>query len=313
MTRRRGVSIIEVLFAIAIVAVGMLGAIAVLTVAGRQMGNGLTADASARLASNAEQEFVVRAMDSPRRTWLTLEVPGVSYCIDPRGVAKNTTNPSAAYFPAYSPATGPRMLRINLRQRADGLLVPLGVSAADFLFCDRNDLIHELPADRTQAPVAVFENGEKRSFTGRLSWMATLHRPNKSPLIPDEIQLASDQALLCIVVFASRNAADLSTERLLNVTSIDGESVTIAPRYGQPQTDMDASEGEWLMLAGADGEGRQQFAWKRIQHAATMLPGDTDRSLSLAGRDWQLTAAQTQAVLIEGVVLVVERTIRVKG
>jgi hypothetical protein len=55
---RRGISILEVLFSIGVIAIGLLGVIAVLPVALRQVGQGQTADAASRVGANIMREFV---------------------------------------------------------------------------------------------------------------------------------------------------------------------------------------------------------------------------------------------------------------
>ncbi len=133
--RRRGVSIVEVLFAIGVVAVGVLGVLALIPVAGARVSQGVIADAGDRLGRNAVREFHVRGMaengvwwqclsatTEPRYTEFT-PLPGATFCIDPLFVAKHvqygaSTDGDFRFFPSYNPASPPtphvRMHRVSL-------------------------------------------------------------------------------------------------------------------------------------------------------------------------------------------------------
>ena len=68
MVRRRGVSLLEVMFAIGVIAVGLLGVIAVLPLALSQVGRGDIADRSTRVGINAVAAFALLWMRNPD-TW----------------------------------------------------------------------------------------------------------------------------------------------------------------------------------------------------------------------------------------------------
>ena len=65
MVAKRGVSIIEVLFGIAIAAIGMLSAIAVLVVAGHRVTQATVSDASVVVGRRAEADWRIRGWDDP--------------------------------------------------------------------------------------------------------------------------------------------------------------------------------------------------------------------------------------------------------
>jgi hypothetical protein len=290
---RRGVSIVEVLFAMGIVSVGLLGVLSALVVSGHRMSRGTVIDGATKLAAAADREFRTRGY-AQTVGWTAAVTLGQAYCLDPLGVAELGTGTPAKWFPAIDPATvpGPRMNRVSLRKPAPAV-GPITTAVADGLFRDRDSLIFDAPDDRTLPPVTRMDGGQ-RATEGALSWFATI-----------ETKQRTREAVLNIVVCSRRDhaAADL----LCDVTAIEAGSVTIKPRTGQPTTDAEIKSGEWLLLIGRDGWNIDHYAWQRVVHAPTA--DQPERELSIQGQDWPLTAAQTKAVIVDGVVIVAERTI----
>ncbi|MFO7903486.1 MAG: hypothetical protein R6U98_12550, partial [Pirellulaceae bacterium] len=62
---RAGVSLLEVVFSIGIVMIGLVGIAALLPVGGSLARKGAVADAAAKAGANAVREFRVRRMDDP--------------------------------------------------------------------------------------------------------------------------------------------------------------------------------------------------------------------------------------------------------
>ena len=73
--QRRGVTILEVLFAILVTSVGLLGAIAVIPVASMQARKGRIADTVAIVAASAEHRFSTEMMARPSR-WVVFNYNG---------------------------------------------------------------------------------------------------------------------------------------------------------------------------------------------------------------------------------------------
>lgn len=100
--RRRAVSLLEVLFSIGIIAIGLAGVLALLPLGLYQMGKGNVADRSSRAGLNAVADFEIIGMGRPD-TWIHADgtpvqsatkvaaaphLPiGYSFCIDPRFIA----------------------------------------------------------------------------------------------------------------------------------------------------------------------------------------------------------------------------------
>lgn len=195
-SERSGVSILEVLFAILISAIGLMGAIAVFPAAMLQAKRGMQADAAAIGGLAGIHSFDAQGMRQPAR-WLqfgggrysTVAVPDGSraYCIDPRFVAANQNDPNANNFP-YGP-TNSIVQRVTLDSG-----IPVATNAAprimDVLQSELNFRIEDdLAYDRFRNSLNVVDetlhaaslfvrdgsnNALKRQSQGHLSWMATL-------------------------------------------------------------------------------------------------------------------------------------------
>jgi type II secretory pathway pseudopilin PulG len=163
---RRGVTLLEVLFAIGVAALGLLGAIAVFPVALSQARKGRTADISAVGGESAIATFQVQGMHEPQRWiyWNTATsnwaaVPanfqqsnspffGYSFCIDPMLFAHNAADDPGnaatwAHFPAVpqTAATNTRMQRIGLQNIWAGPDGRWGVASIDD---DTNGVVDDL-------------------------------------------------------------------------------------------------------------------------------------------------------------------------
>jgi hypothetical protein len=182
--RRAGMTILEVLFAIMITTVGLLGAIAVFPVASEYARKGRLNDELAVCAESAAHIMDTRGMRRPDH-WVTwrfvsgnwqmfsgpgMIIPGESYCLDPRfltyaqpgepvGNLAATGNPTygeAVWFPAYPRSTvytgpndpnnnGPGSPRMQRITLANGLATPMGRFQADHTFSFFDHLTYERP------------------------------------------------------------------------------------------------------------------------------------------------------------------------
>ena len=208
---RHGVTVLEVLFSIGIVAVGLLGVLTIVPVAGNRVTQGSIADNGDRLGRTAIRQFDVGQMRRPnmwarfRTTDQTYVIfaPTVSepaFCIDPLFVSTQVYNgavlPQTEYFPYYAPNGAARMRRITLRNFPYSPSPPrppntplsslpldnqgrrnqgMTLDQAYQVFMARDDLVFDLPEDRTLAPRQKFDAANaKRQFDGKYTWMATV-------------------------------------------------------------------------------------------------------------------------------------------
>ena len=323
MKTRRGVTLLEVLFAIGIASIGILGVMATMLIAGKHAADGARFDAADRVGRNAVRDFHIRGFNratGQQGTWAAVPVNGQAYCLDPVYVAENGTATPACWFPAFDPAIvpGPRMPRISIRampgDQSVAPLPPIGAEFADSIFVARDDLIFMEPTDKTLPPVQHFGSAtEARSSTGALSWFATVESNDYS----------HGSGIANIVVCHRRDLLTTDAERLCNVVEIDASEFKLAARPGQPDSDLDVRDDEWLLLCGVLLNGRTMFRWRRVTSTTDVLPaGQPDydntvlpvpsRRVSAAGRDWMIPAANTQVALFGAVVAVYERPVKME-
>lgn len=284
---RRGVSLIEVLFAIGVIAVGLLGLIAVLPIALHQAGRGNVADRSLRVAQNAFTEFDIVGM-SDDSNWIWRD-PGPDgqfetaddalarvsqskttfastkyrgFAIDPLFISSHgykATAPAVAkpyQFPYDVRVAGPlwpRMERISLQSRLSAAILPWRFLEADYVFSLDDELVFEPPVDKTAPPTQTFFGGAKRSVEGTFSWLVTL-----APEL-DATNSVRDTYLLSLVVFHRRDLTlGNANERVVTVQSFsngglgggDATLRTLIGVTGVTADELDVKSGDWLMLMG---------------------------------------------------------------
>lgn len=316
---RRGVTLLEVLFSIVIAAVGVFGVIATLLIAGHRASDAGTIDGADRLGRSAVRDFHVRSLNQAtgmNGTWATVPVNGWPYAIDPLYVAANGTASPACWFPAFDPTIVPgvRLGRISLRpipgDQATNPLPPITSAVAESIFVARDDLVFNLPNDRTLPPQQKYGPGaEVREYGGSFSWLATIQAEN----------YATGPALAHIVVMHRRDLQE--PDVLLNVEKIDGTAFKLSVRPGQSDDDLDIKEGRWFLLTGRTTAGAIRIGWQRVTDQDDVIPAGTadidgticptdSRWFNLAGRDWDCLAANSQAAVVGPVVAVYERPCR---
>ncbi len=244
----RGLSIIEVLFSMGIIAVGLLGVLTILPVAGVRTTRGLIRDTADRMGRNAIRQFDVRGMARPN-TWTRYSpseqtyraippwpsghpIHSRSFCIDPLFVAthaaRETEFAAIEYFPYYPPDhpdRDTRMQRISL-QNFPGVDTGMSLAAAMEIFSSQDDLVFDLPDDPTFPPLQNFSDLQtRRQAMGRFSWLATLTpKQHLQAIWDDGATDYGDSYILSIVVFHDR---DMS----MNVEDPDPEN-TLWETYG---------------------------------------------------------------------------------
>jgi len=193
---RRGVSLLEVLFSIGVIGIGLLGVIALYPLALGQIGTGMVADRSARAGQNAVEVFAARGMARPDQWWwfrysatlpaiakfedasttdaLLPDGPNSGILIDPMFVAAQRQTNNATYdarlFPYYPRQTIPNPVTpsssyppaFDPRLRRVTLYNPdtaspiMNAAQAELLFRSDDDLSFELPLDRNAPPEQIF-------------------------------------------------------------------------------------------------------------------------------------------------------------
>lgn len=234
--KRDGVTLIEVIFAIGVILIGLVGLMAVLPLAGSRARSSVALNTGTAVADAAFNRLVADEMLRPGRLFAadggvinfamgTVGSYSESLCIDPVQAA---INPSAAdngynpdFFPHYHlnhnplldpslpndgsrtwPAVQPRLRRAGI-QHTSG--IAFNIEEALKLTDSADDLPTERPKDRTlnafvkgttATTTGVLGYG-KRLQTGEYSWIATLN--------PQSTRPSERFATLSVVVFRNRD------------------------------------------------------------------------------------------------------------
>ena len=266
-----------------------------------------------------------------------------AYAIDPRFV---TRHPNIR-FP-YAGKAQLSMPRLSLLTRnptnplANGL--PLDQVTADHLFVARDDLMLLFPDDRTLLSSPNWGIGlRKRQYRGELSWMATVVPLNVAIGNQQNKPQFNDNYLLSIIIFSARNlsvehamSVDSTianvAERATNINLVGGgyaggevklihpipKNVTDKQKYAENVLKLQTSS--WIMLSGRDNvknpnRTKRHVRWYRVLNVgpARVQKNNATRFVTLQGADWELPNGKTQATIMEGVVGVFEKNIRLEN
>ncbi len=306
---RAGVSLLEVMFSIGVVMIGLVGIGALLPLGGALARKGAVADASAQMAANAAREFKARGMAIPNNwrwfdpsasppQYIAVPVvsgfappPGMSFCLDPYFISfadptrSNYTNEAAArnQFPMNVKYDSGLMAMARITLPSGW--TPNGVLAAtDAIdrFVSRDDLVFELPNDRTVGPVQNFSflNGApavpiKRNAKGERSWLATIV-PKLDRVGSGGAVNVTDEYTLSIVVFDRR--------------PVDRDTV-IDSITGNPVTEDDI--GERVVMVGTFYSGMPAFSGGDVVLVSRASRGTSGKDdLELRGGDWVMFSGQ---------------------
>ncbi len=372
---RHGVSLLEVTFSIGVVMIGLVGIASLIPVGGALARKGAIADAAAQTGANAAREFTACGMANPQNwRWYNTStsqfvpvvivdgitpMPGQSFCLDP--VFVSAVGPSASTYAAEMAARAQfplnyaydstllAMPRITLRSNFTPNFV-LNANAAQRLFVADDDLIFDMPSDRTLGPVQNFSfqnsapaNPLRRNSEGRISWMATI--------VPKLDRLASNagtltptyEYTLSVVVFSQRpldrELIDTSSGSLISEDQVSERVVSVQKFYsGSPafsggdmrlvsrpsrgtsgEDDLALQNGDWLMFSGVKttlAGSMQVHKWYRVVHAGDEPQPNGSvwtRDVTVMGPDWDIAnIPMTQVTIVRGVTQVLERTVQLE-
>lgn len=367
--QRSGVSLLEVLFSIGIVMIGLVGIASLLPFGGALARRGAVADAAAQTGANAVRQFSARGMGRPS-TWrwyndttnvfinvpLTTDgapYPGESFCLDPFFICQvDTTNQAEMRMRNRFPLNAnidtslrtTAMSRITLRSNVTpNQVIPLPVARK--LFVGSDDLIFDMPDDRTLPPEQTFDFETvptaaplKRNAQGNFSWMATIV-PRLDRVLSVSVNglTPTNEYTLSIVVLDRRPAdrelagipEDAVSERVVLVRQFysgnpayAGGDLRLETRTGRPADDLELRSGDWVMFSrrkpvvGATPPYIQVHKWYRVVNAGDDPLADGNvftRDITVVGPDWDWDINfPTRVTIVRGAVEVLEKTIRLE-
>ncbi len=304
MQNRNGMTILEVLFAIMITVIGLLGAIAVFPVASEAARKGRLNDQLAVSAETVAHVFDTQGMRRPTK-WIAYvdqsstnqpalayrgdalpssfpaSIWKTAYCLDPRFTAQNvaahgSNEQNWTYFPAYPKAfpASPRMQRITLAALGSGLPA-MTQFQADKVFSIEDFLTYERPKDNSldarQIYSGTMNNPGKREDDGKLSWMATLTpKIDRNNADASGNGIPTDNYVLSIVVFDKRSPS------LVTRDFITAPPTPVGGKW---------SDNEWtISIAGPDFYG-QGFGGGEVR-----LNSDFEEKLDVHTGSWLMLA-----------------------
>ncbi len=340
---RRGMSLLEILISIGIVAVGLMGMAILLPMAGRQATQGLKEDRAAAVGRRAFREFMLRGYANRDVYWVfdgsqgpddnAVLVPGRGICIDPLRCAQYIEANNSelvvgnVFFPPATIMSPGNMQCVTVKARATSSGSMKWAQALDL--CQSHDelTIEELDKDHSVAAkqklVMDGSNALKRDDSQDFTWFATV------------TNAAGQQALLSIVVVYKRDltfAVNASTgdQRAAEVRYAYND--TVAPSggevfiFGANADQLEVKPGWWVMMVSSTPHARQH-RWYRVANVSqvfdtsaapppTLYPdtpsGAKYRTLTLQGPDFPRSASENKMVLVKGAVSVYEKMIRLE-
>lgn len=334
-----GVTLMEVLISIFILAVGLMGLAALLPVGGSEIAAGVQAERAATVGAAAMREIQVRHLLQPvqmdRSTnpphripmwywpgnpdpWVSWDPATVPYVLmDPLGVGAGANR-----FPMSGSITMPRL---SVRQGPRSSWGPHTQTGARALFVSRDDVLFDIPSDRRVRARLIYRpfgggavSSEPTGYTsstcrpeheGNYSWMAMLGPPLK-------INPASQywRGWASVIVMYKRNLNLAESELVVPVSSaamteVGGEIVVTLPDEKYAAW---LQRDRWILLASSSSGGAQ-FQWHRIVAAARPNATSNQWYITLMG-DARMGPSITpqQAILVEGVVGVFSRMVELE-
>jgi hypothetical protein len=333
-TRRRGISLMEVLISMFVLAVGLMGVAALIPAGRARIVEATKLDSAAMIGRAAFRDLQVRGWLNPRvwqwsggayydetnlkhpfppRTGSTLRQPNVAVCLDPLGFTQPPANNFGGDFPT-SGAKNP-MHRIVTPGCNTLELADIVCRASIDLATDENTTDKNLPPSQRYFPTN--STRRRRASTGDYSWMATI---TTEPSGTNELVgfNPNQEATVSVVVFHKRPLVNPSANELVcDITPFGiGEWQIALPTANHPGV----KPGQWLMISGKESAPNYApqhnppnfdlvyYRWYRVVSAAKPTHGL--QNVTLAGRDWNSRAGvDLQVCIPTNVVAVYEKTL----
>ncbi len=318
---RSGLSLLEVLFSIFIISIGMLGAAMLVVVGNQYAAEANLKDRAASCGTGAFHQILARRMYQPGSwTWITPGQPS------PPVTQPVVIDPLLIHFQQLQGSAPPATFRMALNvPRRTWTGVNVGTASTRFalardVFSWQDDLVFEPPpGDANGRPLPLTYrpgSGTLEASQGEFSWMAIFQRA--WPETRSSLSVAQQRLWrVTVVVFARRNLG----EQEYSIPNAPGSSVRFYPPGNNlilqnPQTEAQPYllPDRWILLSARHpAPGNPVFyQWYRIV-SVTQL-GNTGRwLLRLDGPQWPYPPGgpPVTATVVPDVVAVYDRVIAV--
>lgn len=315
---RRGLSLLEVLIAMGVLLIGLLGVGAMIPAGRIEIIQGVKLDYASMVGRSAYRDLKTRGFLNPNN-WLDANgkavfngtnftnSPAGFVAIDPLGVF--AFNPVVPIFPASAP--GVSLTRIYPLAAANAQLADSIFRCGDDLILTDNATSKDAPPTQQMIPPLLPPPWVKRASVGNYSWIATI-APNPNSLVAPTVGTAT----VCVAVLYKRDMSAVSNgESTASATFINGEVTLTSPARA-------VKPGQWIMLAGSytapnpaapPGPPTITFtyaSWYSVV-AADVINGTTQLA-TLRGPDWNPNITGTTAWIIDNVIGVYERNLELE-
>jgi len=347
--RRAGISLIEVLVSIFILAVGLLSIAALLPVGQSEVGKAEIDERKAIVAQNAYRSFRTRGMANPAN-WFHVnfksnpqDIPfNQPLFLDPTWYSENPINNTRV----PQGGGGLPFLRLTLKGQPIGNTpqYALTPAAAEAIFASRDEIlfdpsteIDDPPLLRNDQDTTPGGNPLRRQFAGNYSWMAMLQPlPGQQQLLPSPSMLNNNPTPLAvgkmypqmpvqlsIIVFYRRPINPTSTGQLQDeLTTIPREREVAIRFTGGTNTEATISNsiknalllqpGEWGFVYAKVGN-QTLGHWVKILTADQIdTSGSPKRNITIAAPD-AISFSEGKLILFDGAVHVHTKTIHLEG
>lgn len=329
---RSGISLLEVLISMFIILVGLLGVAAMLPVGRLEIAAANQADRSGNVARAAFRELKVRRLLDPRN-WRSntatnapaIYTPGVVKPFNIAGTDYLQLPPVVLDPLGISPPNGYTSWGSTFPVNGLPRLTIAGTSHAwaDSVFRSQDDLRIDTSPKSDLPPLQQWDRinpsdpsstAARRQSAGDYSWLATI--------VPDPHLYGEDVVTVSVAVFHKRNLFKDSNvnavppERDVGVANMIGTNLTLVCPPSTPGTTAEylaIRPGHWLLMKGYTlfaGEQKWTARWYRVVNSDDV--NGSQRIVTLAGPDWPIPESNTVVTLIDNVINVVEKNVRLE-
>lgn len=303
--RRRGITLLEVLISIGILAIGLTCVLGLIVAGRTSAARSIVYDQIATVTENARADALtlgltrIDALTGPEGG----DCPPPPLIFDPIGLAAGVWPEASGLHPAVLRAGGP----IHAGETASSR--PRTLPVAGYAFETRDDLVFADPAGGDDLPRNRFSGGV-RSFNGRTTWLALLTHPFSSPLEP------SHQATLTIIVCHKREPGVMPppagvTPPDLILTASDRLEWSTSPLVPGRADKEVLRTGAWLLLAGVTGE---EVIPPKVHRLVRAEPGRGGATVSFDGNpSFPPTTLPRRAFLLPDAISATEFTVTLQG